>query len=75
MGTVRRGRGALAGSGVVPDRGRVTDPSAALVVLYASAAADLDAWLRKHRDITVGAEHVKSARRQILRRIEELESA
>jgi len=53
----------------------VTDPSAALVVLYASAAADLDAWLRKHRDITVGAEHVKSARRQILRRIEELESA
>ena len=44
-----------------------------LIRLYREAEADLAAWLTKYRDLAVGWKHVQSARRQIERRIEELE--
>lgn len=43
--------------------------------LYAQAAQDLTDWLERYRDLGVGAKHVQSARRQIERRVQELEQA
>jgi hypothetical protein len=46
---------------------------AVLRYLYAEAADRLTDWLERYRDLAVGTKHVQSARRQIERRIEELE--
>lgn len=48
-------------------------PAVGLIRLYEEADDDLAAWLEKYRDLAVGAKHVQSSRRQIQRRIEELE--
>ena len=44
-----------------------------LIALYRAADDDLAAWLERYRDLAVGSKHVISARRQIQRRLEELE--
>ena len=50
-------------------------PALGLISLYRQADADLAAWLEKYRDLAVGSKHVQSARRQIQRRLEELETS
>ena len=52
---------------------KASRPALGLIGLYREAERDLDRWLERFRDLSIGTKHVQSAKRQIERRIAELE--